>query len=97
MLLVGRFFLGCSFIFTGAGGPSWLMEIAPPKRRGLITNGMLGSLPMTGTIGAIIFLYIWESDSEWAWRGGLMVSKAPCYLAKLVYDYCSHMGYQHTY
>lgn len=71
-LLIGRFLLGTTFIVVGAGGPSWLMEIAPPKSRALITHGMLGSLPITGTIGAILYLGIWQSTSDWAWRGGLM-------------------------
>ncbi|KAH7015818.1 general substrate transporter [Ilyonectria destructans] len=71
-LLVGRFLIGASFIFTAAGSAPWLMEIASPSQRRIITNSMLGSLPIVGVCGGIVFLYIWDYDSEWSWRGGLM-------------------------
>ncbi|KAF7553039.1 hypothetical protein G7Z17_g3891 [Cylindrodendrum hubeiense] len=71
-LLAGRFFIGASFIFTAAGGAPWLMEIASANQRRIITNSMLGSLPIVGMCGGIVFLYIWDYDSEWSWRGGLL-------------------------
>ncbi|KAI4859594.1 general substrate transporter [Hypoxylon rubiginosum] len=87
-LLVGRFLLGSSFIVVGSGGPSWLMELAPPKTRALITHGMLGSLPITGTIGAILYLGIWESTSDWAWRGGLMGELVGPVIALCLLPFC---------
>ncbi|KAK1846605.1 hypothetical protein CCHR01_10768 [Colletotrichum chrysophilum] len=75
-LLCGRFLLGLSFIITGAGAPSWLMEVGPPKYREEITNAMVACLPITGMMGGLIYLGIYNKTSNWAWRAGLMVIKA---------------------
>lgn len=72
-LLIGRFLLGISFIITGTGAPSWLMEVGPPKYREEITNAMVACLPITGMVGGIIYLGVYNKTSNWAWRAGLMV------------------------
>ncbi|KAK1717278.1 major facilitator superfamily domain-containing protein [Colletotrichum lupini] len=72
-LLLGRFLLGISFIITGTGAPSWLMEVGPPKYREEITNAMVACLPITGMVGGIIYLGVYNKTSNWAWRAGLMV------------------------
>ncbi|KAK1469601.1 hypothetical protein CMEL01_01368 [Colletotrichum melonis] len=71
-LLLGRFLLGISFIITGTGAPSWLMEVGPPKYREEITNAMVACLPITGMVGGIIYLGVYNKTSNWAWRAGLM-------------------------
>ncbi|KAJ3534178.1 hypothetical protein NM208_g7651 [Fusarium decemcellulare] len=83
-LLIGRFLLGISFVITATGAPSLLMEVAPPSHREEITNAMIACLPATGTIGTIVYLGIYNSESNWAWRAGLMVDLVGPVLALLV-------------
>lgn len=49
---------------------------------------MVACLPITGMVGGIIYLGVYNKTSNWAWRAGLMVwTKIPWWLTHVSVSY----------
>lgn len=72
MLLVGRVLLGISLTFTGVTGPSLVVEATPAKLHHLLTNAITMAMPIFGTIISGASISVYESTTEWGWRGAML-------------------------
>jgi MFS family permease len=72
MLLAGRLLLGLAFTVNGVSGPSLVAESTPGKTHIFLTNAIVIGMPIFGTIATAIIYGIYESTSNWAWRGAIL-------------------------
>ncbi|KAH6952456.1 general substrate transporter [Ilyonectria sp. MPI-CAGE-AT-0026] len=76
-LIVGRFIIGFATIVNGSIAPMWVMELAAPKYRSILSNSVLVSVPFTSFFVACVILGIYNKQSDWAWRGIMLVEAVP--------------------
>ncbi|KAH7268837.1 general substrate transporter [Fusarium solani] len=68
-LIAGRFIIGFATIINGSIAPMWVMELASPKYRSMLSSSVLVSVPFTSFLVTCIILGIYDKQSDWAWRG----------------------------
>ncbi|KAK7425530.1 hypothetical protein QQZ08_007971 [Neonectria magnoliae] len=76
-LIVGRFIIGFATIVNGSIAPMWVMELAAPKYRSILSNSVLVSVPFTSFFVSCIILGIYNKKSDWAWRGIMLGEAVP--------------------
>lgn len=52
----------------------WVMELASPKYRSILSSSTVVSVPFASFLVACIILGVFDKDSDWAWRGVMLVS-----------------------
>ncbi|UPK92427.1 hypothetical protein LCI18_003362 [Fusarium solani-melongenae] len=80
-LIAGRFIIGFATIINGSIAPMWVMEIASPKYRSILSSSVLVSVPFTSFLVTCIILGIYDKQSDWAWRGIMLVKAVPSILS----------------
>ncbi|GME23744.1 hypothetical protein GTA08_BOTSDO12531 [Neofusicoccum parvum] len=68
----GRLLLGFSLTIAATASPTWVMELAHPKTRGIWVGILMSSLPFMGLIVSCILLGIYNYSSDWQWRGPVL-------------------------
>ncbi|KAF4311862.1 hypothetical protein GTA08_BOTSDO12531 [Botryosphaeria dothidea] len=68
----GRFLLGFSLTIAATASPTWVMELAHPKTRGIWVGILMSSLPFIGLVVSSILLGIYRFTSNWQWRGPVL-------------------------
>lgn len=76
-LIVGRFIIGFASLINGSIAPMWVMEVAAPKYSSILSSTVLTSVPFTSFLVSCIVLGIYDKQSDWAWRGLMLVSVYP--------------------
>ncbi|RSL52702.1 hypothetical protein CEP51_015009 [Fusarium floridanum] len=76
-LIVGRFIIGFATIINGSIAPMWVMELASPKYRSMLSSSVLVSVPFTSFLVTCIILGIYDKQSNWAWRGIMLGEALP--------------------
>ncbi|KAH7013878.1 general substrate transporter [Ilyonectria destructans] len=76
-LIVGRFIIGFATIVNGSIAPMWVMELASPKYKSILSNSVLVSVPFTSFFVTCIILGIYNKQSDWAWRGIMLGEAVP--------------------
>ncbi|EEU36792.1 uncharacterized protein NECHADRAFT_14381, partial [Fusarium vanettenii 77-13-4] len=76
-LIVSRFIIGFATIINGSIAPMWVMELASPKYRSMLSSSVLVSVPFTSFLVTCIILGIYDKQSNWAWRGIMLVKAVP--------------------
>ncbi|KAI0006622.1 general substrate transporter [Xylariaceae sp. FL0662B] len=72
MLLAGRAILGFSLGITGVCGPTLVAETTPGRLFAITTNASMLGLPLVGVMVSAGGIGIYESDSDWGWRGAIL-------------------------
>ncbi|KAH7018778.1 hypothetical protein EDB80DRAFT_561512 [Ilyonectria destructans] len=72
-LIVGRFIIGFATIINGSIAPVWVMELAAPKYRSILSNSILVSVLFTLFFVACVILGIYNKQSDWVWRGIILM------------------------
>lgn len=72
MLLGGRLVLGFAFAINSTAGPSLVVESTPDHLVGVLTNLVTLGLPVAGLVIAFGMLAIYQSQSDWSWRGAFL-------------------------
>lgn len=72
-LVIGRFIIGFASLINGSIAPMWVMELVSPKYRSICSSTVLVSVPFTSFLVACIILGIFDKQSNWAWRGIMLV------------------------
>ncbi|RSL44980.1 hypothetical protein CEP51_016157 [Fusarium floridanum] len=75
-LAVGRFFVGICLGIVLTGAPTWVMELAPPKHRGVYVGFLISALLFMGVLVGLTVLWTYNLNSNWAWRTGFVVEGA---------------------
>ncbi|VUC24191.1 unnamed protein product [Clonostachys rosea] len=70
--VIGRFFIGMASTISGTTAPMWVMELASPRLKNLLTGICVTSLPFAGVIVTAITMGIHNSGSAWGWKGPIM-------------------------
>lgn len=73
-LIIGRFIIGFATLINGSVAPMWVMELASPKYRSILSSSTVVSVPFASFLVACIILGIFDKDSNWVWRGVMLVS-----------------------
>ncbi|EEU36760.1 uncharacterized protein NECHADRAFT_88940 [Fusarium vanettenii 77-13-4] len=73
-LIVSRFIIGFATIINGSIAPMWVMELASPKYRSMLSSSVLVSVPFTSFLVTCIILGIYDKQSNWAWRGIMLAT-----------------------
>lgn len=73
-LIIGRFIIGFATLITGSVAPMWVMELASPKYRSVLSSSTVVSVPFASFLVACIILGTFDKPSDWAWRGVVLVS-----------------------
>ncbi|KAI1078995.1 general substrate transporter [Whalleya microplaca] len=76
-LLGGRFVLGLAFTISGVAGPSLVAETTPAKWHSLLTNCVVLGLPICGSAIAAGSIGVYESKTDWGWRGAILGELGP--------------------
>ncbi|KAJ4245922.1 hypothetical protein NW757_009779 [Fusarium falciforme] len=80
-LIAGRFIIGFATIINGSIAPMWVMELASPKYRSMLSSSVLVSVPFTSFLVTCIILGIYDKQSDWAWRGIMLGEAVPSILS----------------
>ncbi|KAF2135572.1 uncharacterized protein K452DRAFT_281337 [Aplosporella prunicola CBS 121167] len=75
--VIGRFFVGMASEINGAIAPTYVMEMASPKMRGILGNTVMVMVPVAAFAVGGIILGVYDIDSNWAWRGPILVQMVP--------------------
>ncbi|RMJ07441.1 hypothetical protein CDV36_012949 [Fusarium kuroshium] len=78
-MMVGSSFLLLATILQATattGAPTWVMELAPPKHRGLYVGFLISALLFMGVLVGLTVLWTYNLNSNWAWRTGFVVEGA---------------------
>lgn len=81
MFCIGRFFLGIAVTVNGAAAPTWVMEMAHPKMRGLLGGLYMAIWYFMATIVSGISIGTYFYDTTWTWRGLAIGQVVPSLLA----------------
>lgn len=73
-LIIGRFIIGFATLITGSVAPMWVMELASPKYRSMLSSSTVVSVPFASFLVACIILGTFDKNTDWAWRGVMLVS-----------------------
>lgn len=73
-LIIGRFIIGFATLINGSVAPMWVMELASPKYRSILSSSTVVSVPFASFLVACIILGVFDKKSDWAWRGVMLVS-----------------------
>lgn len=73
-LIIGRFIIGFATLITGSVAPMWVMELASPEYRSMLSSSTVVSVPFASFLVACIILGTFDKNSDWAWRGVMLVS-----------------------
>lgn len=73
-LILGRFIIGFATLINGSVAPMWVMELASPKYRSILSSSTVVSVPFASFLVACIILGVFDKESDWAWRGVMLVS-----------------------
>lgn len=76
-LILGRFIIGFATLINGSVAPMWVMELASPKYRSILSSSTVVSVPFASFLVACIILGIFDKNSNWVWRGVMLVSIFP--------------------
>lgn len=52
----------------------WVMELASPKYRSILSSSTVVSVPFASFLVACIILGVFDKNTDWAWRGVMLVS-----------------------
>ncbi|KAH8768966.1 general substrate transporter [Diaporthe sp. PMI_573] len=72
-LIIGRFIIGFATLITGSVAPMWVMELASPRYRSILSSSTVVSVPFASFLVACIILGTFDKDSDWAWRGVVLL------------------------
>ncbi|KAH7010443.1 general substrate transporter [Ilyonectria destructans] len=75
--VIGRLLVGFATIVNGSIAPMWVMELASSRYRTILSGSVMVSVPFTAFVVAGIILGIHDSQSNWAWRGIIIVKAVP--------------------
>lgn len=81
MFCVGRFLLGAAITVNGAAAPTWVMEMAHPKMRGILGGLYMAIWYFIATIVSGISIGTYFYDTTWTWRGLAIGQAIPSLLA----------------
>lgn len=73
-LIIGRFIIGFATLINGSVAPMWVMELASPKYRSILSTSTVVSVPFASFLVACIILGVFDKESNWAWRGVMLAS-----------------------
>ncbi|KAK5128525.1 hypothetical protein LTR85_003195 [Meristemomyces frigidus] len=78
---VGRVLLGMAVTVNGVAAPTWVMEMAHPKRRGVLGGTYMATWYLAATIVTAIAMGTYHMTSTWAWRILAVLQVAPSLLS----------------
>ncbi|EOO04057.1 putative hexose transporter protein [Phaeoacremonium minimum UCRPA7] len=81
MFCIGRFLLGASITVNGAAAPTWVMEMAHPRYRGILGGMYMAIWYFIATIVSGISIGTYFYDTTWTWRGLAIGQVVPSLLA----------------
>lgn len=84
MFCVGRFLLGAAITINGAAAPTWVMEMAHPKIRGILGGVYMAVWYFIATIVSGISIGTYFYNTTWTWRGLAIGQVVPSLLALLL-------------
>ncbi|KAJ3538186.1 hypothetical protein NM208_g6018 [Fusarium decemcellulare] len=76
-LVIGRFIIGFATLINGSTAPMWIMELAAPRYKSILSSSVLVAVPFTSFLVACMVLGIYDKQSNWAWRGIMMGEAVP--------------------
>lgn len=78
---IGRVLLGMAITVNGAAAPTWVMEMAHPKRRALLGGMYMAIWYFAATIVSAISIATYQMKSTWAWRTLSILQALPSLLS----------------
>lgn len=72
MFLAGRAILGFALGISGVCGPTLVAETTPGRLFAITTNASMLGLPLVGLMVSAGGIGIYQSDSDWGWRGAIL-------------------------
>lgn len=69
MLLAGRTLVGISLGINGVCAPTLVAEAATGHLHAILANVTMVGLPFTGIVVSAAGIAVYESDTDWGWRG----------------------------
>ncbi|WVQ80181.1 hypothetical protein IAT38_002286 [Cryptococcus sp. DSM 104549] len=86
MLLGGRFIIGMGNGMILCAAPPYIVEIAPPLNRGLLTGIFNSFVILGGAVSTIVSIFTNDIQSNMAWRVPIFIQIGfPCYIVAFVY------------
>lgn len=64
--------VGIATVIIGAILPMWVAEVASPRNRQVVSGLVMTAVPVAAVIICLIVLGVYESESNWGWRGAVL-------------------------